>query len=230
MKKERNEERRCCIYRSNEQLQIYIYTHAQYKYTHVQYKYTHVQYKYTHVQYKYTHAQYKYTHVQKCKSGKVVSCFILYFFVLTIQDLKEQNRQKMMRCMTTALFPTEILQDILSFLGKEFYQDKKNKTQIRFIPGIFDNVLGYLFEDISYCGDDEYLLRSIRIKTSTVEVTRPNSTCYIDYSTYDEDFESYKISYYFNNQYPYIEDVCHETYTFDDHCYMFYKKCQTVLE
>ena len=100
---------------------------------------------------------------------------------------------------TVAVLPMDIIQDILSFLGKEFYQDKKNTTQIRFIPGIFDNVLGYLFDEVSHDPGEDFTVEEEprRVRLSVTEIRRPNCTCLVTRTFYNDIEYGCKLSYLF---------------------------------
>jgi hypothetical protein len=96
-----------------------------------------------------------------------------------------------------------IQQEIVSYIGKEWYQDKKNKTILRFIPGSFDNILGYLFKDIDIKCSIIHHIGGMH-GTSTfvfdyrVDVIRQNSICTIQYCSYNEKYHYCYIDYHLN--------------------------------
>ena len=51
--------------------------------------------------------------------------------------------------MTTPSLPMFIVKDILSYLGRDIYQDKKGDWYFRFTPGLYDDALGWMFQSIT---------------------------------------------------------------------------------
>lgn len=109
------------------------------------------------------------------------------------------------------LLNTDTQQYILSYLGKELYQDKKKQIQIRFN---FNNILGYLFKDVSQEGSlneieeeeseiEEAKSEHIIIKY-TLTITRPKCTCVMSYIVidYGSDLNNcpfYEVNYVFHD-------------------------------
>jgi hypothetical protein len=119
--------------------------------------------------------------------------------------------------MDNQSLPLNNIQDILSYLGKECYQDKDNKTHIRFIPGIFDDTIGYLFDDVEV---EEFVLSS-STNIHSWEIIRPNSTCKINYTTCNGvENPEYEIDYYFNTLKSWR--AYENTITFGGNNYIFY--------
>ena len=128
----------------------------------------------------------------------------------------------------------DMVQDILSFLGKEFYQDNNKTLQIRFLPGILDNALGYLFEKVftrtltrlhtrTYCHYTTGDLINERIQFFSMEIHRRNTRCRIDYHTCDDREMIDSIHYLFN--------ICTDPaqitdYNFREKRYRFLKKAE----
>ena len=50
--------------------------------------------------------------------------------------------------MTTPILPTFIVKDILSYLDRDIYQDKKGDWYFRFTPGLHDDALGWMFQSM----------------------------------------------------------------------------------
>ena len=122
--------------------------------------------------------------------------------------------------MNTKSLSLNNIQDILSYLGKECYQDKENNTRVRFIPGIFDDSIGHLFDDIVKDAEENILSRDAMV-IHLWEIVRPNSTCRIHYSICNgiED-PNYEIDYYFNTTTS--ARVFENTNTFGGDNYIFY--------
>lgn len=98
------------------------------------------------------------------------------------------------------VLPMDIVHDILSYIGKELYQDKRNKThQIRFIPGIYDDVLGHLFEEVYHDPGEDFTVEDEprRVRLSVTEFRRPNCMCLVTRTFYNDVEHGCKLSYLF---------------------------------
>ena len=130
----------------------------------------------------------------------------------------------------TALLPIETVQDILSYLGKEFYQDNDKTLQIRFLPGIFDNALGYLFKkvftrmvrevpEIIY-DYEAHTVKIERIRFFSLKIRRRHSRCQVDYHTCNDREMLDSIEYFFG-----CTDPAQTTnYQFGKSRYRFFRK------
>ena len=54
-----------------------------------------------------------------------------------------------MTILTTVNLPMFVIQDILSYLGRDIYQDKNGDWYFRFTPGLYDDALGWMFQSIT---------------------------------------------------------------------------------
>ena len=99
--------------------------------------------------------------------------------------------------MFVTIIPIEIIQNILSYIGNEYYQDKDNKTQIRFIHGVFDDVIGYLFKDVSYNSGQEHHIFGYNRRISLTHIIRPGNVCNVMCTFYDNIEHEYEIICYF---------------------------------
>ena len=82
----------------------------------------------------------------------------------------------------------DVVQYILSYINKECYQDTQKKTQIRFIPGSFDDKLGYLFKKITF---------QKSVIFDQVIISRPKCICGIKFYKSTTEEERIVRDYYF---------------------------------
>lgn len=110
--------------------------------------------------------------------------------------------------MITPSLPTSFIQDILSYLGRDIYQDKKNDWYFRFTPGLYDDALGWMFQSITSIvnrrlqhipGDmEDSVWRFNEIR----QIDRPRCCVIVSYYTCNHiDKADYSITFRFLSQY-----------------------------
>jgi hypothetical protein len=117
---------------------------------------------------------------------------------------------------TTATLSLDILQYILSYLNKECYQDRNNMTNIRFIPGIYENMFGYLYQNVT----DQYIDGLFGCIAQFLHITRPNVVCY-SYYRFSSIDSICSITYFFNDARPSDERDPKKTHTIENCTYIF---------